>query len=108
MAKTSDTFLDWVQLHERVWGTEIYPGKPSLEQIMDAPVVTFWRPMHKRDKNLRYKIRLHTSLKDVERYYTKLMFRSGIEQPKETIARIYVEQERYTVQAVRILFKQVT
>ena len=32
-------FMDYVQRHERIWGTETYSGRPDLVDILTAPVV---------------------------------------------------------------------
>ncbi|HEX2907097.1 MAG TPA: hypothetical protein VHO69_09575 [Phototrophicaceae bacterium] len=39
MAKS---LIDYVQAHERMWGTEKYTGRPALAEILQAPVVAFW------------------------------------------------------------------
>ena len=106
MLKNKDSFMDWVQLHERAWGSKSYPGRPSLEAIMASPVVTFWRSV-KEGKNPPFTVRLYSDLKDVEKYLTRLLFRSSIEEPQERLARIYANQKRVTVRAVRILFQEV-
>lgn len=35
-------FMELVQLHEREWGTEIYPNRPSLADLLSAPIVAMW------------------------------------------------------------------
>ena len=39
---TNPAFLELVQLHERTWGTETYPGRPSLADLMSASIVVMW------------------------------------------------------------------
>lgn len=103
MLKNKDGFMDWVQLHERAWGSRVYPGRPSLEQILSAPVVTFWQGV-KESKDPIYTVRLHEDLRDVEKYLTRLLLRSGVEAPKERLVRIYADKKRMTIRAVRVLF----
>lgn len=107
MQKNRDTFMDWVQLHERAWGSRSYPGRPSLEAIMASPVVTFWRAT-KESKNPPYTVRLYHDLKDVEKYLTRMLFRASVNPPEETLARIYADKKRMTVRAVRVLFQEVS
>jgi hypothetical protein len=38
---------------------------------------------------------------------TRLLFRSGVEEPQERLTRIYANQKRLTVRAVRVLFQEV-
>jgi len=35
-------FMELVQLHEREWGTELYPNRPSLAELLSAPIVAMW------------------------------------------------------------------
>ncbi len=103
MQRQKDDFLHWVQMHERAWGDERYRDRPSLEDILQAAVVTFWKPV-KQEKHLRYRIRIYPNTHEVERYMTRLAFRLSVALPDERLARIYVQRRRVVVKAVRILF----
>jgi hypothetical protein len=35
-------FMEIVQLHERTWGMEQYPGRPSLADLLSSPIVIMW------------------------------------------------------------------
>jgi hypothetical protein len=35
-------FVELVQLHERIWGMEKYPHRPSLESLLSSPIVAVW------------------------------------------------------------------
>jgi hypothetical protein len=39
---TDNNFMELVQLHERSWGMEQYPGRPSLSGLLSSPVVVMW------------------------------------------------------------------
>jgi hypothetical protein len=106
MQRQKDDFLHWVQMHERAWGDEQYWERPSLEALLRARVVTFWKPV-KQDKHLRYRIRIYESTHEVERYMTRLAFRLSVQTPDEKLSRIYVNRRRVVVKAVRILFSEV-
>ncbi len=99
--------MSWVQLHERVWGVRQYPQRPTLDAIMRAQVVTFWRPYNaKVNREERMTIRLFDDVRDVERYYTKLLFRVHVEPPRDALARVFVDQKRMVVRSVRILLQE--
>jgi hypothetical protein len=105
--KQTHQFLDMVQLHERYWGDKTYPYRPTLEQMLNAPVVTFWRPITENKKKLSetgYVVRLYPSLAEVEAYYTKMLLRLNIETPDYTIARIYFQQRRYVIKRIAMQF----
>lgn len=103
--KNSDSFMDWVQLHERAWGNDSYVGRPKLQDIMSAPIITVWRTADKKEK--RYKIKLHQELKEIEDYYSKILFRMNIQPNDDKLARIYVNKERYTITGVKFMFRPV-
>jgi hypothetical protein len=103
----SENFLDWVQTHERAWGQDHYPRRPALQQIMDAACVTFWRPLDKSDKHLRYKIRLYDRQADIEHDLLRVLLRSHLDVPREKIARIFINREHYQIKSVRISLEKV-
>src|SRR5258708_38656532 len=39
---TEATFIELIELHERKWGTQAYPGRPSLQALMTSPIVALW------------------------------------------------------------------
>jgi hypothetical protein len=106
MPKNKDTFMDWVQLHERARGNRSYVGRPSLEEILVAPIVTFWRTLRESEQP-PYTIKLYQDLRDVEKYLTQLLLRSSANPPQETLARIYANRKRVTVSAAQIQFQEV-
>lgn len=98
-------FIDLVQLHERAWGNERYLQRPTLQQIMDSPFVTFWTPL-KQDKKSRSVIKLYDNAAQIEEYFVRLVMRSGIQLPEARLTRIYFQQKRYVVSGVRIKFEE--
>lgn len=111
-------FMDYVQRHERIWGTETYSGRPDLVDILTAPVVVFWRPERKTNQNedtdqpetestdptVRHIVSLHTSLREIEEYFVKLILRGNLEAPKQRIVAIFKDQKRVRVKGVKIEF----
>jgi len=45
-------FFDTVQNHERTWGTQSYPERPKLQEMLEAPVVVFWQDERYKDKTV--------------------------------------------------------
>jgi hypothetical protein len=39
---TSNLFMEMVQLHERTWGQDSYPNRPTLHQLLSAKFVVVW------------------------------------------------------------------
>ena len=99
-------FLDFVQAHEREWGKDTYPGKPSLAQMLSSPVVAFWKPTNEKDKT-RMTASLYADMKGVEDHFLKLLMRSQIELPKQRIAHVFCNQKSMRIKGVRIDFVEV-
>lgn len=35
-------FMELIEIHERRWGTKGYPGRPTLKELMESPIVAAW------------------------------------------------------------------
>lgn len=103
MATRDETLLGWIQLHERAWGQDRYPNKPSLEDMLHAPVLAFWFPAKRSET--RYTVSVHASLRDLNAYATHLLVYSKIEQPQQRLARLFVDGRRVRIRGVRILIE---
>ena len=97
-----DDFLDLVQLHERAWGVKSYVGKPSLAEILQSPLVVFW----KVEGQENYTISLHKQLREIEVIFLKMLTRSSVETPKKRLMRVYLEKKKIVISDVKIEFKE--
>lgn len=97
------SFLDYVQLHERTWGTETYPKRPSLAEIMAAPVVAFWYTSSEDDP---FKITLHQDTAEVEKHILRLILGSRYNPPQERLAQVFKHQKRLSIANVKIEFRE--
>ncbi|MFN8452078.1 MAG: hypothetical protein U0521_31480 [Anaerolineae bacterium] len=100
-----DSLNAYIELHERSWGMRQYSGRPKLDQILKAPVVVFWRSADGKDD--RWTITLHENLFDLEKYFTRLLFRSNVEPPKRRVAKIFKDGKAVIVRGVKILFQEI-
>lgn len=96
-----NNFSAFVQFHERSWGTVHYEGRPSLDQIMNAYIVCFWRMTSKRDPNFR--ITLHTSTDDLHKYAAQLILNLNVRLPDKRLAKMFVNHELYVIKGIRLL-----
>lgn len=94
----------YVELHERAWGIEMYPKRPSLEQIMTSAIVAFWYPT-KPQKDERYTVTLHDDLADIHRYVSRLLLRSRIKQPDSRLARLFIKKQQVKIKGIRLLLE---
>lgn len=97
------TFMDYVQHHERTWGTENYTNRPDLGAIIGSPVVVFW---DMGDDSDRYKVTLHPDLSDVEKHLLRLLIGARKEPPKQRMVEIFQNQKRMVISGVKITFKE--
>lgn len=95
-------FMDFVQAHERAWGTESYKGRPALAEIMSSPVVVFWLT---DDAEKPYKITLHPDTKSVEKHLLRMIFGTRFNVPNERLVAIFELQQKLSIRGVKILFK---
>ncbi len=110
MATSEKGFLDYVQQHERTWGTDTYPGKPDLQEFLGAAVVVFWQATdaERNIKSLpRYTATLHNDLEELESYFSKLLFRAQLEPPKQRVVQIFADGKRMRIRGVRVEFEMV-
>lgn len=105
MTTRDETLLSWIQLHERAWGQDRYPNRPSLEDMLHAPVLAFWFPAKRGET--RYTVSVHASLRDLNAYATHLLVYSKVEQPQQRLARLFVDGRRVKIRGVRILIEEV-
>lgn len=108
MADLPISFMDYVQHHERVWGVEQYPNRPTLAQILAAPVVVFWQKIGPENlQNRRFKVRLHDNLDEIEAFYTSMIFNKFVNAPTEQIHRIFQNGKRLKIKFVQVQFSYI-
>lgn len=99
-------FLDRVQQHERSWGSEKYPARPELADILDAKVVCFWLLTPKKPTaEQRYVITLHKDLKSIEEWYVQAVTRLHLQLPDRRLVAVYQDQKKVRVKGVKIEFE---
>lgn len=94
--------MGYVQEHERAWGTDEYPARPALADILAATVVAFWQPTKGRDK--REIITLHSQLLHIKSYLTHLVINTNAALPDRRLVRVFYQQKPAKIKAVNIEF----
>lgn len=99
-------FLERVQTHERTWGSEQYPARPQLADILGAKVVGFWQLTPKKaSEKPRFVISLHSDLKDIEDWYLQAVTRLHLQLPDRRLVAAYIDQKKVRVKGVKIVFE---
>lgn len=103
---TDETFMAYVQNHERAWGMDTYPGRPRLDEILNAWIVAFWYPTRRREPGFR--ITLHRDIDEIQQHVTELVLHSNTRPPERRLARLFVNKKQVKVKGVRLVFEQVS
>lgn len=101
----SSEFMDMVQAHERTWGVKSYVGKPSLEELLTANIVIFWREEGKKAQS--YTVTLHKTYREIEILMFKMLFRQPVTDPRKRPVRMFSNRKRFVVKNVSIEFTEV-
>lgn len=109
-------FMKLVQDHERQWGTESYPNRPDLADILNSPVVVFWRPTPTTSRDAKKApaattpgpgtiITLHQDMTPVHEYLTQVVLRSSLQAPDRRFVTAFMHQRQVRIKAVKVLFE---
>ena len=90
-----------VEEHERDWGNEAYPNRPGLLDILNTPVVVFWKSTEKDDPET---ITLHQDLDEIRKHFVRILIASHKNSPKKRISRIFEDQQRIAIKDVQVIF----
>ncbi|MBK9123189.1 MAG: hypothetical protein IPM16_08725 [Chloroflexi bacterium] len=101
----SRDLIDRVQEHERAWGNEGYPDRPSLADVLNAPVVAFWHVVKAGKPAERQIITLHEDLSTLEQWYVKAVMRSAVALPDRLLAAAYLDGRRVRIKDVTVTFE---
>lgn len=94
-------FLTYVALHERAWGLDTYKGRPTLQQIMDAKIIAFWRPT---GDGLPFTLTIHKDLKEIEAYVKALVWHTKKELPRLRLGAVFVNRKEIKIKDVKVIF----
>ena len=97
--------MTYIGRHERAWGMEIYRGRPTLNQFIEARVVAFWHPT---SEDMNDTATIHKSLKEIDQYVTQLVWHSGKERlPLLRLEAVFVDKVHIQIKGVKIIYEQV-
>ena len=84
----NESFMDWIDLHERAWLHDRYEGQPISSEMAVAHVLAFWYPTKASDK--RYTASVHTNLRDLNTHLSKLLIECKFPPPEKRLARLFI------------------
>lgn len=99
-----DVFMGLVELHERNWGTDSYPERPRLSDILDAPIVVFWNSADRNES--RHLVTLHDDLDQLNLYFEDMFLNQKTRRIDRRISRIYQQRQEIKVKGLRLIFEK--
>jgi hypothetical protein len=78
-------FTGYVELHERAWGMDTYPGRPKLEAILAARVVALWHSSGRKEPGFR--ITVHNGIEEINQHIMDLVLHSKSALPQRRLLR---------------------
>ncbi len=98
-------FMKYIGRHERAWGMEIYKGRPTLTQFMEAKVVAFWHPTN---EDMNHTATIHKTLEEIDQYVTELVRHSSKERlPLLRLEAVFVEKIQIQIKGIKVAYEQV-
>lgn len=103
---TNSHFTELVQAHERGWGTEQYPDRPSLADLLNRPVVVFWTGDDKTGKG-RFTISVHNQVEELHTILLNMILASKqTPSSNRRLSRIFVKQKPVTVKEIKLVLSE--
>jgi hypothetical protein len=107
----NSAFMELVQLHERMWGMEQYPGRPSLADLLSRPIVVMWsgddKPVTKTipvDSPRRFTFSVHDDVDDLNEILLGMIIAGKVTPtPYRRLSKLYVKQKPVDIKGVRLL-----
>jgi hypothetical protein len=106
-SQPADSFIAYVEIHERSWGNQAYPDRPGLADLLSAPVVVFWYPHKPRGDGepARYPATIHADLDALDAYFTEKAFNRA--EPAIPVPyRIFANQQRVRIKGLRLILDE--
>ncbi len=108
------SFMELVQLHEREWGTEPYPQRPSLADLLNAPIVAVWteplaRSVAQTRLPSRFTLSVHQRLEDLDLLALAVVV-AGRPNPfgNRKLLYLFIEKRPVKIVGVRLLIEKIT
>ncbi len=104
-ARNQQNFMYYVQQHERIWGRLHYNGRPSLSDLLRAPVVVFWMPADALSET-HFTATTHADLRELRKYVARLVVHSAVQMPTQRVVSIFVQRRFVRIAGVRLMLEE--
>jgi len=98
--KMTNPFIELVQNHERQWGQNNYSGRPSLQKLLESPVVVFWRT----SKETPLVVTVHESLDEVGKQLARQIILG--DKYDRALYKVFVNHKPMRITSVKVEFAE--
>lgn len=114
-------FVELVQLHERTWGEEQYVGRPTLKQLLTAPIVAVWsgknevaadpkRPPYLQRQSLpkesNFLMSVHNTAEELHQVVTDLVLLKKVTPyAMRKLSKVFIHQKEVQIVGVKLILK---
>jgi hypothetical protein len=103
---TNDLYMQLIENHERSWGTEQYPNRPSLSDLLHRPVVAFWSGDDKSSKT-RLIATVHEKVEDLNDILLNMILAGKVApSSNRRLSRLFVKHQPVKVKGIRLLVSE--
>lgn len=116
-------FLEIVELHERMWGTEQYPQRPKLSDLLSSPIVVLWIEQQSRTsadqphrttrlgaaeaKDRYFKLSCYATPEELNEALLSVLLASKVTaHPFRKLSRVFIKQKPVAIKGVRLVVEQ--
>lgn len=99
-----ETFIGWIDLHEKAWGMDSYRDRPTLKDMLNATVLAFWYPTKGTDS--RFTATVHRDMGALNRYATVMLCETKYKQPPRRLARLFINRKKMNILGVKYIVEE--
>jgi hypothetical protein len=111
-------YMELVQLHERMWGTEQYPNRPTLAQLLSAAITVMWidlrtisaarpKPLPSEEAKRGYfKLEIYNTIEELNEVLKSVLLADKVtEHQMRKLSKIYARGKQIEITGVRLQVK---
>src|SRR5215470_3498365 len=95
--------MELIQIHERTWGMDTYPNRPSLAELLSRPIVVFWSSDEKTAAK-RSIATVHDKLEELNEMLLGMILANKVTAyPQRRLQRIFVNQKPIQIHGLKLI-----
>ncbi|MBX3083393.1 MAG: hypothetical protein KF716_17300 [Anaerolineae bacterium] len=109
-------FMELIQAHERTWGLEQYPGRPTLSELLNSPVVVMWSQQARTQAEQargadptpsKFLLTAHQNVDELQEIILGMILANKVvADPKRRIFRIFVRQKQVEIRGIQLIVSE--